>query len=140
MSHFAKINEDGVVTNILVAEQDHIDTLEGTWVQTSYNTYGGVHYTQQEDGTRIPSADQTKALRKNYAMIGGTYDSTRDAFIHMRKFSSWVLDEESCLWKAPIDMPELTQEQEASGGYYVWNEDVYNADNTQGWVLVGIPE
>jgi len=77
MSHFAKI-KDGIVTNVIVAEQDFIDTQEGTWVQTSYNTYGGQH-----------KLGGTPLLRKNYAGIGYTYDSTRDAF-YTQPHPSWI--------------------------------------------------
>jgi len=84
--------------------------------QTSYNTYGGVHYTTDDDGNRIPSEDQSKALRKNYAGIGFTYDADRDAFIPPKPYDSWVLDEDTCLWVAPIPMPE-------DGEAYTWDED-----------------
>jgi len=104
MSHFAKV-ENGIVTQVIVAEQDVIDSgLFGTgWVQTSYNTHGGVHKT---GGT---------ALRKNYAGIGYTYDSGRDAFIPSKLYSSWVLNETTCLWDAPVSYP-------IDGKKYDWNE------------------
>ena len=92
MSHFAKINSSGIVENVIVAEQSYVDTLSGTYVQTSYNTKRGKHY--QPDGTL--GSDQSKALRKNYARIGGTYDSVRDAFFGKRPFDSWVIDEDTC--------------------------------------------
>ena len=94
MSHFAKV-ENGIVTQVIVAEQDVIDSgLFGTgWVQTSYNTQGGVHL---NGGT---------PLRKNYAGIGYTYDSGRDAFIAPKTFASWVLNEITCTWDAPISKP-----------------------------------
>ena len=87
MSHFAKI-ENNIVTKVLVAEQDFIDTMEGTWVQTSYNTHGNVHAL---GGT---------PLRKNYAGIGYTYDSTRDAFIPPMPINefTYILDEDTCQW------------------------------------------
>ena len=110
MSHFAKI-EDGIVTNVIVAEQDYIDTQDGTWVQTSYNTRGGKHYdpeTQEEDsGT---------PLRKNYAGIGDTYDSTRDAFYTPQPHPSWTLNDDTCLWEAPVAYP-------TDDKIYEWNED-----------------
>jgi hypothetical protein len=106
MSHFAKI-ENGTVTQVIVAEQDVIDTgLFGDpslWVQTSYNTLGGVHTL---GGT---------PLRKNYAGIGYTYDSGRDAFIPPTPFASWLLNEDSCLWEAPTPMP--TDDKQ-----YSWDE------------------
>ena len=80
MSHFAKV-VNNIVTQVIVAEQDFVDTQDGTWVQTSYNTYGGVH-----SGGKTP-------LRKNYAGIGSTYDSTKDAFYSPQPYLSWTLDE-----------------------------------------------
>ena len=80
--------------------------------RTSYNTRGGVHYTNGE-----PSADQSKAFRKNYAGIGYTYDETRDAFIPPKPFDSWVLNETSCLWEAPVAYPD-------DGQQYTWNEEL----------------
>jgi hypothetical protein len=73
--------------------------------QTSYNTYGGVHYSTDDEGNRVPSNDQSKALRFNYAGIGFTYDENRDAFIPPQPYASWVLDEDTCLWVAPIAYP-----------------------------------
>lgn len=111
MSHFAKI-ENNIVTQVIVAEQDFIDTQEGTWVQTSYNTRGGVHY---EPNSNTPSEDQSKALRKNYAGIGYTYDSTRDAFIPPKLYESWTLNEQTCQWDPPTPYP-------TDGQHYFWNE------------------
>lgn len=119
MSHFAKV-VDGIVVAVIVAEQDFIDSgavgAPFEWVQTSYNTRGGVHYGQdgQPDGG-VP-------LRKNYAGIGYTYDAQRDAFIPPQPFKSWTLDEASCCWTPPVPRPEnkLT----------VWDEP------TQAWLDV----
>lgn len=119
MSHFAKVR-DGIVTEVIVAEQEFfdtfVDTSYGEWIQTSFNTMGGKHYTMQEDGTRILSEDQSKALRKNFASIGFTYDHARDAFIPPKPFPSWSLNETTCLWEAPVSYPE-------DGKMYQWNED-----------------
>ena len=115
MTHFAKV-EDGIVTQVIVAEQDFVDTQEGTWVQTSYNTIGGVHYSPE---TREP--DGGVALRKNYAGIGYVYDSERDAFYSQQPYPSWVLNEDTCLWQAPIPMPE-------DDNMYIWNEDTQQWD------------
>ena len=103
MSHFAKI-ESGVVTQVIVAEQDFVDTQSGTWVQTSYNTHGGQH---SQDGT---------PLRKNYAGIGYTYDSTRNAFYASQPYPSWTLNETTCLWEPPVAHPNDDKR-------YIWNED-----------------
>ena len=108
MGHFAKI-ENGLVTQVIVAEQDYIDSLpdKTSWVQTSYNTQKGVHTLGG-----IP-------LRKNYAGIGYSYDSTRDAFIPVKPFTSWIINEDTCCWEAPISMPN-------DGKKYVWDEQQLN--------------
>ena len=101
MAHWAEIDQNNLVTRVLVgsntdADEGYqwlIDNLGGTWVKTSYNTSGGVHAT---GGT---------PLRKNYAGIGYTYDATRDAFIPPKPFNSWTLNEDTCLWNAPTPMP-----------------------------------
>lgn len=105
MSHFAKVI-DGIVTEVLVIEQDVIDSgLFGDpalFIQTSYNTHGGQH----PDG---------KPLRKNYAGVGYTYDAVRDAFIAPQPFPSWTLNEDTCLWYAPTAYPD-------DGKPYRWDE------------------
>jgi hypothetical protein len=105
MSHFAKVI-DGVVTEVLVIEQDVIDTGAfgdpALWVQTSYNTHGGQH-------------PEGRPLRKNYAGIGYTYDAERDAFIAPQPFPSWTLNEDTCLWVSPVPMPD-------DGEVYYWDE------------------
>lgn len=97
MSHFAHIVGNGTVDNVIVAEQDFINTGvlgdPSKWIQTSYNTHGGVHYGQ--DG----NPDGGVALRKNYAVIGGYYDRVRDAFIPPKPEGDWVLNEDTCLWE-----------------------------------------
>lgn len=99
MSHYANIDGNNIVTQVIVAEQDFIDSLNGEWIQTSYNTIRGVHYNAE---TGLPSEDQSKALRKNYAGIGYTYDRERDAFIPQKPFESWLLNESTCLWESPV--------------------------------------
>ena len=120
MAHFARVDK-GIVKEIIVAEQDFIDsyvaTEPGEWIQCSYNTRGGIHY--QSD--RItPSDDQTKALRKNYPSPNWTYDKDRDAFIPPCIFPSWTLNETTCLWDSPVPYP-------ADNQLYKWNETAYQA-------------
>ena len=109
MAHYAKV-QNGLVVNIIVAEEEFFDTFidssPGEWIQTSYNTHGGEH-------------PNNTPLRKNYAGIGYTYNRELDAFIPPKPFASWVLDEETCLWNAPIAKPE---------GDYTWNEDEHSWD------------
>lgn len=98
MAHYAEIDESGTVLRVIVAEADFIAMIPGTWVQTSYNTRGGVH---RDPHTGEPSADQSKALRFNFAGIGYAYDPVRDAFIPPRPADDWQLDEVTCLWVEP---------------------------------------
>ena len=118
MAHFAQIDSNNIVTQVIVIDQETLNTGHwgdpATWIQTSYNTRGGVHYGQ--DG----QPDGGVALRKNYAGIGYTYDPVRDAFIPPRPFESWTLDEDTCLWQSPVPMPQ-------DGKLYAWNEA------TQSW-------
>jgi hypothetical protein len=110
MAHFAKV-VDGVVTQVIVAEpeffQTFVDSSPGEWIQTSYNTIGGVH---KLGGT---------PLRKNYAGIGFTYDRQKDAFIPPKPFNSWVLNSDTCLWGAPVAKP-------TDGKLYQWDEATTN--------------
>ena len=111
MAHFAEI-KNGIVTQVIVAEQDFIDTLPNPteWVQTSYNTYGGKHYDPE---TR--EVDNKPPLRKNYAGIGFRYDKELDAFIPPQPYPSWKLNTDTCLWESPIPYPQDNKE-------YIWNE------------------
>jgi len=122
MSHFAEIDETNTVLRVIVAEQDFINTGAvgdpSKWIQTSYNTRGGVHYGQ--DG----QPDGGEQMRKNYAGIGYTYDAGRDAFIPPKPFPSWTLDEATCYWNPPVAMPsDITK-------IWTWNETTQSWDGT----------
>lgn len=125
MGHYAKV-VNGTVTKVIVAEasffNNFVDDSPGKWIQTSYNTRGGIHY---QPNSNTPSEDQTKALRGNYAGIGYTYDSSLDAFYPPKPFESWLLNTGSYLWEAPVPHPT----GDATGSYtgsYQWNEDTTN--------------
>ena len=117
MSHWAEIDENNIVLRVLVGDERAmteeesyqwlLDNLGGTWIQTSYNTRGGVH------------AFGGNPLRKNYAGIGFTYDSELDAFIPPKPHDSWLLNEETCTWEAPIPKPTDTE-------LYVWDDETDN--------------
>lgn len=119
MAHFAKIDSNNIVTQVVVVAdaqensgQDFLANdigLGGTWIQTSYNTRGGIHI---NGGT---------PFRKNYAGIGYTYDSVRDAFIPPKPYPSWILNDTTCCWESPIPHP-------MDGDAYTWDE------NTQSWI------
>jgi hypothetical protein len=118
LAHFAKLDENNIVTFVTVGRQEddgkEADLCARTgdvYKQTSYNTHGGVHAL---NGT---------PLRKNYAGIGYTYDAGRDAFIPPKPYASWVLNETTCLWDAPVAYPD-------DGKRYSWDEA------TTSWVEV----
>jgi hypothetical protein len=125
MSHFAQV-ENGTVTQVIVAEQDFIDAGHvgdpANWVQTSYNTRGGIHY--GPDG----EPDGGAALRGNYAGIGYVYDAELDAFYPASPFPSWTINPTTYTWQAPVEMP--VQE----GKFYTWDEA------TLSWTEITPPE
>ena len=133
MGHYAKV-QDGVVTQVIVAEPEFfdsfVDTSPGKWIKTSYNMRGGVYY---DPNTNQPAEDQSvinedeARLRKNYAGIGYTYDRDRDAFIPPKPYDSWVLNEDTCLWDPPVPYPD-------DGNDYTWDEE------TTSWVVAETDE
>ena len=126
MAHYTKVL-DGIVIKIIAAEpdffNDFIDDSPGEWIQTSYNTRGGVHY--KEDGT-TPSADQSKALRKNFGSRDMEYDSVADAFHSPKPYPSWTLNSTTFLWEPPVEEPTATDDIE-----YVWNESNKSWDKVE---------
>ncbi len=141
MAHFAKIGMNGKVIGVLTLGNGDMLNADGVedesvgqqylerhnnwpapmWIQTSYNTRGGKHYDNQ---TGELSADQSKALRGNYAGIGHIWDEDNNIFYHKKPYASWVLDVPTASWKSPIgDAPDdLTDEEKAARTHYVWNE------------------
>jgi hypothetical protein len=125
MAHYVILDENNFVINGHVGRSEDDIVLDDNgkiinWEKyynakrTSYNTHGGIHYTNG-----VPSQDQSKAFRKNYAGIGYYYDSIRDAFIPPKPYPSWTLNEDSCLWQSPIPYPN-------DGKMYQWNEEIGN--------------
>jgi hypothetical protein len=118
------VHDNQLLENGIESEQKGIQFLKSLygentiWKQTSYNTRGGKHY--NPDNTL--SLDQTKAFRKNHAGVDKIYDETRNAFISLKPYNSWTLNEETCLWEAPISYPQ-------DGNRYDWNEE------TLSWIL-----
>ena len=109
MSHFAKVT-DGKVVQVIVAEKEFfdtfVDTSAGTWLQTSYNTLANQH-------------PEGRPLRGNYAGIGYTYDATNDVFYAPQPYPSWILNNTTWTWEAPVAMP-------TDGKIYKWNESITN--------------
>lgn len=126
MAYYATLDDNNFVISVgpgidedillegLQPELFYGNVVEKKVKRTSYNTFAGVHYTNG-----IPSQDQSKAFRKNYAGIGYYYDSIRDAFIPPKPFPSWTLNEDTCLWDSPVPYPN-------NGKMYTWNEDILN--------------
>ena len=154
MAHFAKLGANGKVIQVLTLNNSDMLNADGVedeavgqqyleqhnnwpaqmWIKTSYNTSGGKHYTvtTNEDGTqtRTESADQSKALRGNYAGIGYTWDEDNEMFFPKKPYPSWVKHVATASWKSPIgDSPDLTAEQTSQNEAnthnwsYSWNED-----------------
>ena len=121
MSHFAEINNDNIVQRVLVVDQDFIDSGKlgdpSNWIQTSYNTRGGIHY-----APNLKTPDGGIALRKNYAGIGYTYDQTRDAFIQQKPYPSWELNEDTCQWESPTPYPDDGKRYEWYRRLVAWSE------------------
>ena len=132
MAHFAKLDENNVVTQVIVVDNKDITDphtgqedeilgiafckklLGGNWKQTSYNN----------------------SMRVRYAGIGYSYNAALDAFVPPQPYASWTLDNETADWVSPLGAaPELTEAEVEARKYYEWDEDAYQADNTTGWVL-----
>lgn len=127
MAHFAQIDDNNIVVQVLVIDQAEIDTGNwgdpASWVQTSYNTRGGVYYTPNTD---TPDADQSKAFRKNYAGVGYTWlpdGPDGEGFVPPKSYPSWIMNSFSYLWEAPVPYPN-------DGLVYEWSEAA------QSWALV----
>jgi hypothetical protein len=133
MAHYVILDINNFVINGHVGRNEYDIVLDNNGIiidwekyynakRTSYNTHGGIHYTNG-----VPSLDQSKAFRKNYAGIGYYYDSIRDAFIPPKPFPSWTLNEDTCLWQSPIPYPN-------DGKMYTWNEEILN------WIEINLTQ
>jgi hypothetical protein len=138
MAYFAKLGTGNIVEKVISINNSVITDSNGneqeqlgidfinklyntndTWKKVSYNTVGGLYY---NPNTGALDTDQSKSFRKNFPNIGYIYDESRDAFIAPKPYNSWVLNENTCKWNAPISLPD-------DGNQYTWNEE------TQSWTL-----
>ena len=147
MAHFAKISETNEVLNVVVIDNSNMLNADGIqnetvgkqylettdnwpaalWIQTSYNTLLGKHFTTE----RLESEDQSKALRGNFAVMGSIWDAENNIFLPQKPFPSWIKNVSEARWQSPIgDPPEITEEQTMC--FYDWNEE------TQSWIFVDI--
>ncbi len=132
MAHFAQLDSNNVVTQVIVVSNDDITDSNGNEVESI-----GVAFCQKLLGadTNWKQTSYNNNMRTRYAGIGYSYNSELDAFIPPQPYASWTLNSTSKDWEAPITQPTLTDEQTAANSYYRWDEDAYQADNTAGWVL-----
>ena len=114
MAHYAFLDDSNIVTEVIVGI-DETELIEGLSPEIWYGNFRNQACIRTSYNGNI---------RKNYAGIGYLYDEERDAFIPPKPFNSWLLDEDTCLWYAPVPMPEI--EEPYSGVFYVWNEDIVN--------------
>lgn len=125
MAHWARLNKQNIVVEVLVGDNNDpngdegyqwlLDNLGGTWVKTSYNSVAGKW--------RNPQTNQitdNPGFRKNYAGVGYTYDEQRDAFIPPKPYDSWILNEDTCRWDPPVPRPAFNSETQAA---HIWNEE-----------------
>ena len=133
MPYFAQLDENNIVTQVIsVGRKDIIDPHTG-----EEDEIIGIAFCKKLVGGNWKQTSFNGTIRKKFASVGMIYNEELDAFIDKQPYSSWVLDQEKCIWKSPLgDMPELTEKQRLSNSYYSWDESVYQTDNTKGWVLV----
>jgi hypothetical protein len=132
MAHFARLNADNIVEQVIVVANK--DTSDDNGVEDEIY---GIAFCKRLFGTDTnwKQTSYNGNFRVRYAGRGYSYDPTLDAFIPPKPFESWVIDTDTVNWKAPLEEPTLTQEQIDAGSYYRWDEDAHQADNTTGWVL-----
>ena len=140
MAHFAQLDSNNVVTQVIVVGNDDITDSNGIETESI-----GVAFCQKLFGadTNWKQTSYNSNMRGNYAGIGHTYMEnvatlgvgSTDIFIMQQPYASWSIDATKAHWEAPITEPALTDDQIASGSYYTWDESAYQADNTTGWVL-----
>ena len=132
MAHFAQLDENNVVTQVIVVSNDDCSDGSGTESESI-----GVAFCQKLLGanTNWKQTSYNGNMRVRYAGIGYSYNESLDAFVPAQPHASWTLNNSTADWDAPITQPTLTEEQIAAGSYYTWDEDAYQADNTTGWVL-----
>ena len=126
MAHFAELNQDNIVLRVVVIDNNETHDVNGNESETF-----GIAFCQRVYGldTRWKQTSYTGSIRFRYAAIGDTYEESIDAFVPPKPYPSWVLDPTTATWKAPIPMPELTEQEKEEGYYYVWDEP------NQNWVL-----
>ena len=138
MGHWAEIDENNIVKRVIVIKEAELDTGawgdKSKWIKTSYNTSEGKHYVPKEhQDWSEESPDQSKALRFRFAGIGMMYDEENDVFREPQPAPSWTLNKTTMRHDPPLPEPDITEEDRDGGYIYVWNEDLYQSDNTKGW-------
>ena len=132
MAHFAQLDENNVVTQVIVVSNEDTSDSNGVEVEGI-----GIAFCRRLFGsnTNWQQTSYNGNMRVRYAGIGYSYNAELDAFVPPQPHASWIIDSETANWVSPLAEPALTDEQQAAGSLYRWNEDAYQADNTTGWVL-----
>ena len=132
MAHFARLNADNIVETVIVVGNKDTQDENGNEVESV-----GIAFCKKLFGsdTNWIQTSYNHTMRVRYAGIGYKYHSDRNAFIRQQPYPSWIIDNSTVDWKAPLVEPTLTDSEKAANKYYVWNESLYQSDNTQGWVL-----
>ena len=132
MAHFAQLDENNIVTQVIVVSNDDCSDANGTESESI-----GVAFCQKLLGanTNWKQTSYNSNMRVRYAGVGYSYNAELDAFVPPQPYASWTLNNTTADWDSPLTEPTLTEEQITAGSYYAWDEDAYQADNTTGWVL-----
>ena len=138
MGHWARIDDNNIVQEVIVIKKEEIDTGNwgdpSKWIKTSYNTSEGKHYVPKEhQDFEEESPDQSKCLRFRFAGVGDYYDAENDVFREPQPVPSWTLNKTTMRHDPPLPEPAITEEEAMAGYIYVWNEELYQSDNTKGW-------
>ena len=134
--HFAELNENNEVIYVAYMDNEIITDENGNEVEELGIQHLHTHHGAERKWVRTSYRGN---FRNKYAGLGDTYREDLDMFISPSPYPSWILNETTGQWEAPVTQPELTQEQIDGGYYYTWDEEAYNTDNTTGWTLIQLP-
>ena len=136
MAHYAELNENNEVIYAVYMDNEIITDENGNEVEELGIQHLHTHHGAERKWVRTSYRSN---FRNKYAGLGDTYREDLDMFISPSPYPSWILNETTGQWEAPVTQPELTQEQIDGGYYYTWDEEAYNSDNTTGWTLIQLP-
>jgi hypothetical protein len=136
MAHYAELNQSNEVIYVVYMDNEIITDENGNEVEELGIQHLHTHHGAERKWVRTSYGGN---FRNKYAGLGDTYREDLDMFISPSPYPSWILNETTGQWEAPVTQPELTQEQIDGGYYYTWDEEAHNSDNTTGWILIQLP-